>query len=134
MPLDLEELERMHREATAGPWNEIGREEPLACPAISAETHDVVEMWAGNPKVAEDRALIVHLRNHLPEIIARLKAAEEMREAVQDVLMRAQNWSGHPGAIDRLAESKMNYDAASRPISATGEVVDTDSMPDGAST
>jgi len=93
MTLDINELERLHAEAVEH-----------AAQMMAAPSY-----WRHTPA---GQAALNAVVEHFPEIVARLKAAEEMRTAAQDVLMRSVNWSGHPGAIDRLAESKMAYDKA----------------------
>lgn len=85
-----------------------------------------------------------YLRAHAPAMAARLKAAEEMREALK-LYASPYGQKGDDGWLvnvpdfydeldfgDRAQRALAAYDAASRPISATGEVVNTGSMPDGA--
>lgn len=77
---------------------------------------------------------------HLPAILSRLKAVEEMREAIRAVESGGIPSSHGPNVrlmelppLARLLSSAGAYDAASRPISATSGVDAKDSAVDGAS-
>lgn len=111
--MNVDELERLHREATPGPWDGRGVESYL----------DMIGFGGTGATYEANVNLIVHLRNHLPEIISRLKAADAMREAWEN---------GDLGDCALMQRAVDAYDAASRPISATSEVVSTERLRDGA--
>lgn len=104
MSLDLGELERLHRAATAGLWT--------GGDGLHLQTFaNGIPLTEESGFVDEsDRDLILYLRNHLPAIIAKLKAAEKMREALAgDIDAKSLRLEGHragmlPARLDRLTD------------------------------
>jgi hypothetical protein len=72
--VDLEELERLEKAATPGPWHVDGG---IIRDKGGRERADV----SCNPRETGDGALIAAARNALPGLIARLRTAEECHEA-----------------------------------------------------
>jgi len=66
---DLEELERLEREATGGPWR-IGESNTKHVAGIDVEHEKLgIEIW-NSLDAATDAALIVAARNRLPQLLA----------------------------------------------------------------
>ena len=86
MTIDLDELERLEREATPGPWV-AWRSEIFPGSDAKAYDEDSIVCCEGQEGVARhaNAALIVAARNALPELIRELK---ELREEVLERLER----------------------------------------------
>jgi len=83
----IEELKRLHAEATPGPWvsrdgvtNIFGPQRRMVALASAYSTNVNEDRCAAEN--AANAALILALRNALPAIIARLEAAEGMEAAL----------------------------------------------------
>ncbi len=88
----VDELARLHREATPGPWN-ANRDERCEV-SIGTSTDsligwgDVVSRgWESDGGVLNptDADLIVYLRNNADEIIRRLRRAERAEKALREI-------------------------------------------------
>jgi hypothetical protein len=84
MTLDLDELERLEREATAGPWR-VNTFHPNSVLSESRRCLAKCISFA-SPGGEEDAALIAALRNAAPALIARARRADEL-EAVLPALI-----------------------------------------------
>lgn len=71
MSINLDSLERLHTEATPGPWNWIPNLGPTAIYSHGAELGDFVADGVS----PADTLLIVAARNNLPALIAELREA-----------------------------------------------------------
>lgn len=100
MPFDLTELKRLHEAATRGPWrvDNLGDSIETAEEVMSVNKDGTASKWhsgvlpivrdyTGRKKrISEDLALIVKLRNHVPEILAAMECRQLLREARASVL------------------------------------------------
>jgi hypothetical protein len=82
MTLDLDKLERLEREATAGPWYKHAPNSGLYTDA-DQEGHDAAlilshGIGAGYMKRDEDAAFIAGIRNAAPALVARARRADEL--------------------------------------------------------
>ena len=88
MTLDLDALEKLEQEATAGSW----RVSPHATHYVdtTGERSDTVcKCYQDSPKRGEpvpDAALIAALRNAAPALIARARRADELEAEVKSLL------------------------------------------------
>ena len=127
-PLDLDELERLHKAATPEPWkpNEwSGEDGGWVAVGPHHEPSDIpMEDWGDNDdepgerlhKLAKaDSALLVALRAAFPELLARarrLEAAERVVEAARDWRALA---SVNPGLREQAERARvMLFDALAR--------------------
>ena len=88
--LNLNELERLEKAATPGPWvlhkhsdtNVVGGGGYVvaSCGGYSTNTRDLEELYA---ELCGNAALIAALRNALPELLRRLRAKGRHRRAVR---------------------------------------------------
>jgi hypothetical protein len=76
MTLDLDELERLEREATAGPWSV----NPHRPDSVLAESRRCVAkcVSVASPGGEEDATFITAIRNAAPALIARARRADEL--------------------------------------------------------
>jgi hypothetical protein len=82
MTLDLDKLDRLEREATAGPWYKHAPNSGLYTDA-DQEGHDAAltrshGIGAGYMKRDEDATFITAIRNVAPALIARARRADEL--------------------------------------------------------
>jgi hypothetical protein len=109
MTLDLDELERLEREATAGPW----RVSPHAIHYVdtAGERSDTVcKCYQDSPKRGEpapDATFIAALRNAAPALIARARRADELEaelQAVKDSLTATNSPENPDSSADQWCE------------------------------
>lgn len=86
MPIDLDELERLEREATQGPWCVESITHHSDCGQHSIEWYRLYEVYEDDPPLAalgahpdagHDAKLIAALRNAAPALFAELRAARK---------------------------------------------------------
>jgi hypothetical protein len=76
MTIDLDELERLEREATAGPWHVYDDDELIGPNKISVVSASIDDH--GYFGEAGDAAFVAALRNAAPALIARARRADEL--------------------------------------------------------
>jgi hypothetical protein len=83
MTLDLDELERIEREATAGPW----RVNTFHPNSVLSESRRCVAkcVSVASPGGEEDATFITAIRNAAPALIARARRADELEAELQAV-------------------------------------------------
>jgi hypothetical protein len=110
---DLDELERLEKAATPGPWSDIGSSvgsyDPASVlkfvtrmvnhdPESGVITEDDVRSWykgaalVGESMETRDAALIAAARNALPDIIAELRARRGEQAAIWSTPKDADEW------------------------------------------
>lgn len=110
------ELARLAEAATAGPWEatkDVRKpyKRLYSCPAIYSEEGMVAETLAGLPGEENNAALIVALRNAVPELLSALRA-QQHAEALADGMDRAITF------IEALADNDLD-----EPIADNGMTV-----------
>jgi hypothetical protein len=88
----MQHLESLAEAATPGPWEQVGGDEGrrIACQPARILGHPVVvcRVERTAPKHHDDAALIVALRNALPDILTRIRALTAERDALRDAVTR----------------------------------------------
>jgi hypothetical protein len=114
--MNLDELERLEREATAGPWSSTPSDPSqgyecfwiTACPEINQEREIATVCGPQNERNTSNAALIAALRNSARELIADARRYREWRRAFRE---------GECGLWNSLcgANSDAEHDASMHP-------------------
>lgn len=84
MKVDIDELERLDKEATPGPWKDVLTQAGIRHIEPGEWSKEICALYGGSHDTGdiENSSLIVAIRNALPAIIAELKAGRALRHAL----------------------------------------------------
>ena len=78
-PEKLDELAKLEKEATPGPWNDRGEN------GVTQTKHLTRDVWT-IPRTVEDMSLIVALRNNASELIQAARERDELESRLEESL------------------------------------------------
>lgn len=96
--IDLDELDRLEKAATPGPWVDGLSQPGVRKIAISEHLNDEIATLYGGPDDigdAPNATLIAAARNALPALIRELRAAREVVKAIKPHLSEHMCWGPH---------------------------------------
>lgn len=85
MPIDLDELERLHKAATPGPWKMVGSDQYTFTAVILPPDFPQTPL-VGRFRDEQDAAYIVAACNSLPELIAENRTLQERAQMRQELV------------------------------------------------